>query len=111
MIIWSRAGILVPVIMVVFLALVSTSVDQAFHDPEYYKNHGWPKLAAFWLSAAPLWVLGRWLNRGGVVKELLDPQTGEKVFLQQGGGHSFFFIPVEFWAIISLVLGLILLFV
>ena len=85
-------------------------VEAAFQDDRYYQTHGWPKAAASWLAAAIVGPLGRWMNRGEA-RELVDPQTGEVVRLQRQGGHTLFFIPMEWWGVIFGVLGFVLLFV
>jgi hypothetical protein len=38
------------------------------------------------------------------------PRPGERVALRRGG-HTFFFIPVEYWAPIFVVLGVVFMFV
>lgn len=49
------------------------------------------------LSAAAVWPLGRWMNRTES-RHLVDPETGQHVELQTGGGHTLFFIPMQYRA-------------
>lgn len=107
-IIWSGLGFLVPLIAFGCCLAVQLLSEAAFHDENYYQSHGWPKLVALVVAAAIVAIVGRLLKRrqGRV---LIDPQTGAEVVV--GREHTFFFIPVEYWAPIILVLGFVFLFV
>jgi hypothetical protein len=61
---------------------------------------------SLWLAAAIVWPLGRALNRR-TERQLLDPASGRWVVIRSGGGHSLFFLPVQYWAVIYFVLGVI----
>jgi hypothetical protein len=108
MIIWSGLGFLVAVITFVCLLLTEFATESAFRDDGYYQAHGWPKLVGFIAAALIVWPLGRYLNskKGRV---LVDPDTGKQVVFKQG--HMLFFIPLEYWGPILVVLGIIFLFV
>jgi hypothetical protein len=56
------------------------------------------------VSAAVLWPLGRWMNKSEVHMSA-DQQIGQ-LAESQGGGHTLFFIPMEYWAFIWVVIGL-----
>lgn len=58
------------------------------------------------LAAIPVWFIGKKKNTKSE-KSLLDPNTGEQVTLQTGGGHELFFIPMEFWAPILVVIAFV----
>ena len=62
------------------------------------------------LAAIPVWILGRKKNTK-TEKILVDPETGENVTLVSGGGHELFFLPMEYWAPILVVLALSMPFV
>ena len=111
MIIWSGWGFVVAVIGIGCLLLTELGVEAAMKDDQYYQNNGWPKLVALLIAAVIVWPLGRALNRPRPGRELIDTNTGERVVLPSGGGHSLFFIPVEYWAPLLVVLGVVLLFV
>jgi len=56
------------------------------------------------LGGLALWPLGRWMNRterGAAV----DPYSGNPVEVQVGGGHTLFFVPVEYWSLVWAGLG------
>jgi hypothetical protein len=57
------------------------------------------------LSAAVLWPLGRWMNKSES-RTLVDQQTGQVVEAPVGGGHTLFFVPLEYWSFIRAGIGL-----
>jgi hypothetical protein len=113
MIVWSGWGILVAVVAVVSFLVTGFVINAAMQNDQYYETHGWPKLVAFAFAVAALivWPLGRAFNRPRPDRGLLDPRTGEPAVMTPGGGHTLFFIPMEYWAPILLVLGVVFLFV
>ena len=108
MIIWRGLGFLVFVITLAALIFMEVLTGRLFHDPSYYAAHGWPKLVGFLIAAVAVWLLGNSLNRrpGRVV---IDKATGRQVVLKPT--HSLFFIRVDYWAAILVVLGIVFLFV
>jgi hypothetical protein len=106
MIIWSGWGFLVAVIGFGCLLLTEVGIEAIKNDDQFYQDHGWPKSLAFLVAAAIVWPLGRALNRKKAERELVDPKTGERVVLQSGRQHALFFVPVEYWAALYLMLGL-----
>jgi hypothetical protein len=57
------------------------------------------------VSAAVLWPLGRWMNKSES-RTLVDQQSGQVVEAQVGGGHTLFFVPLEYWSFIWAAIGL-----
>lgn len=104
-----RWGFFVPIIGLAVLALTEAISEFIAGDDAFYQNNPWVKFIGFCVVAAILWPLGRWLNRKAPERTLVDPNTGEQVVLQIGGGNTLFFIPMQFWAPIAIVLGLIFL--
>jgi hypothetical protein len=107
MIIWSRLGILVFVIVFVCSLLTEFVVESARSDNQYYQTHGWPIGAALVASAAIIWPVGRYLNRKTDEGEYVNVRTGQRITAHGGGGHSLFFIPFEYWSPIVAAIGLI----
>lgn len=75
---------------------------EAEHQKAVKKAKGKAYGAALMMGAVALWPLGRWMNRVET-QYLVNPETGEPVEVQTGGGHTLFFIPIEyralFWAV------------
>lgn len=108
MVIWSGLGFLVAVVTFLLLLTAEYVTELLFRDESYYQAHGWPKLLAFLLAAAVIWPVGAYLNRKQG-KVLIEKETGREVVIKPD--HSFFFIRMEYWGPILIVLGIIFLFV
>jgi hypothetical protein len=110
MVIWTGWGILIGVVGFACLILTQLGVNAAMHDDQFYQSHGWPKLVGLWIAAAVSWPIGRAMNRGEE-RQLLDPESGQPVVVRSGGGHALFFVPVQYWWVIYLILGVVFAFV
>jgi hypothetical protein len=108
MIIWSRAGFLVLVILVLSFLLTWFLFDAITGVDNYNSEHGLPDVIAFALAGVACWFLGRALNkpRG---KVYIDPDTGGEVIVS-GSSHTLFFIKVEYWGIILFLIAIINIF-
>jgi hypothetical protein len=71
-------------------------------DDQYYQTHGWPKMVAFSAAALLTGLITLWVQSSGR-RRLVDPETGEEVYI--GGNDSLFFIPVRHWTWLLVVLG------
>ena len=108
MIIWKGRGFLVAVIAFACLLASEFLTERYFADDRYYQQHGWPKLAAFFLAGFIVWVITiLWKDAPGRV--VVDKQTGTELVLKKS--HSLFFIPMKYWAPILFALGIVFLFV
>jgi hypothetical protein len=107
-ILWNGLGFLVPVITFGCLLLTEFAIEAAFHDDHYYQAHGWPKLVGFVSAALIVWPLARYL-RPKPARALVGPLAQDQVVSQRS--HSLFFIPMEYWGPILLLLGIVFLFV
>ena len=91
---------MVPVVVFGALILSQLSVDAVYGDG-FYTANDWPKQAAFIVAAFSVGLLGFFLNH--VRRQVLvDEETGENV--GKAPSHSLFFIPIEYWAVITLAL-------
>ena len=108
MVIWSGLGFLVAVITFLLLLTAEYLTESLLQDESYYQTHGWPKLLAFFIAGAVVWALGRYLNRRQG-KVMIEKETGKEVLINPN--HSLFFIRMEYWGPILLVLGIFFFFV
>lgn len=96
--IWSGAGILVPVIVVIG----GGSGLMLFGE-----------MGAFLgiiASGLGIWFAGRRMN-DKPDRILVDPETGEGVRLRRRNAHSLFFVPIQWWGAAVVVWGLMLVLV
>ncbi|MGC3957599.1 MAG: hypothetical protein QM813_06450 [Verrucomicrobiota bacterium] len=104
MIIWSGFGFLVAVVG--FAALIFTEVisEKITGDDQFYQQHGWVILIGMLVAAALTYGLHRLLllQKGRAV---IDKQTGQEIVLRPN--HSLFFIPVKWWPIVFVILGVV----
>ena len=107
MIIWSGLGFVVPGIAFVCFLVTQLAMTAIFQDGRYYTEHGWPKLLAFWIAAVLVGIIGRSLSRKQT-KIYIDKATGEEIVMRPN--HSFFFIPILYWAPLLAILGIVFLF-
>ncbi len=108
MIIWSGLGFLVVIIGIGSLVLAQWLTGIVFQDPNYYSANSWPKIAGLVLAAILTWLLSLALNKQAG-RELVDPETGQRIVLRRQ--HSFFFIPVQYWVLVFIGLAVIAFFV
>ena len=106
MILWTGWGILVVVIFVLCFFGIGIATMAIFNDVSYYDTHGWPKLAAFFISGTIVWVFGTYLNKP---KAKIDKETGQEVLTRPN--HALSFIRMEYWGPILYILGVINYFV
>jgi hypothetical protein len=108
MIIWSGLGLIVPGISFVCFLMMQIAMTAIFDDSKYYTAHGWPKLLAFWIAAALIGLIGRHLATKES-KVYIEKATGKEIVIQPN--HSFFFIPMLYWAPLLAILGIVFLFI
>ena len=98
MIIWSGRGILTPLILILFIVLmtfISTSLFTA-------ESAIYSMAVAFILAGASNWYLGKkWNNAPGRI--VVDEATGERIELKSN--HTLFWIKMEYWGVIFGVIG------
>lgn len=61
------------------------------------------------LGSMILWPLGTWMNKSET-RMLIDAETKQMIEAQFGGGHTFFFIPMQYWSIVWVIAGVVKLF-
>lgn len=104
MIIWRGLGILVAVICFAALILTEKVSENITGDDQFYQQHGWVVLIGLLVAATLTYGLHRLLRlqKGRVV---IDKETGEEIVLSPK--HSLFFIPVQLWPAVFVILGLV----
>lgn len=105
MIIWSGWGFLVAVFVFGCSLVMELLVSSITGNENYYQQAIWPLALALILSGVISWFMGKRLNKPGV-KTLIDKDTGEEVILKNKR-HRLFFIPMEYWGPILVVIALI----
>ena len=97
-IVWNGLGFLV-IPVVIIGAVVGTAIA------DFEPNARWPRMIAVFGTAFALFGLGLFLNRKRLVGR---DQFGNAVVAS--AGHSLYWIPVQYWSAIALVIGTILVF-
>jgi hypothetical protein len=97
MVVWTGWGILAGLIWAASLFLTQLFIDPVY-EAGYYTANVWPKIVASLLSAPIIWLVGRWMNG--------SPQSQSR--RQNGAAHTLFWIPMEYWGLIFLVIGVII---
>jgi len=107
MIIWWRGAGPLVFCSVVFYAIVMNIVTgKLFHNDSYSQEQGWPFPVALILSGTTCWFLGQYLHGRGE-KVLIDKATGKEVKIKPV--HDLFSIKIEYWGLVLIVVGGILL--
>lgn len=91
---WGIIGIIFPILISALL------VSLGFSD----ENFQWFYFIGLTLSAIPVWFIGKRLNRDKD-EIFTNERTGERFKL--GNRHTLFFIPLQYFAIIYPILGII----
>ena len=93
--IWSGLGfvaLMIPAVCIMLLLALSTYWWDGNDNVNAYRAIGIAFALGSGLSAVALWFLGRWMNRRRA--------DGE------ANSHTFFFIPVQYWAFVWAVRGM-----
>ena len=101
LIVWQRWGIVVVGIGILSI-LIGMLVASVLHIEG--RASAIPLGLGLLAGADITWIVGKRMNRD-VERELLDPTTGQKVILRNP--HTFFFVPVQWWAPVFLIAGVI----
>lgn len=97
-VVWNGLGCLV-IPVVIIGGVVGASIAEAV------PNERWPRMAAVVVTALALFGLGMVLNRPKVVGH---DRWGNAVTAKED--HSLYWIPVQYWSAIALVIGTIIVF-
>ena len=104
MLIYSGAGILVPVLTFVTFWFTRDFFDYTLSLKQgYFWAHPWAQLLATLIAAGGCYLIGAYFNRHRS-KVLIEKESGTE--LSAGSAHTFFFIPMHWWAFIILIGGI-----
>jgi hypothetical protein len=108
MIIWTGRGFLVAVLVFLLSLGAEWGVESAFGDDSYYQLHAWPLALALFTSGVISWLLGNHFNnqKGRVV---IDKETGQEMVIG-GPNHTLFFIKMQYWGPILMLIAASLFF-
>jgi len=86
------------------LLFMQLGINKLIHDG-YYEAHGWPKMLALWIAAVLTWLLCEYLEEND--EEL---RIGGRLILRYSRS-TMFLVPIRFWPILFVVLGIVALFI
>jgi len=84
-----------------------------FHNEDYYADHGWPKLTAFWVAAGIVQAfVPRSEEAPAVASEMFPSESVLKERESESTRHgTLFFIPVKYWGLILFGVGILFYFI
>lgn len=91
---WGIIGIAFPILVAAVIASLGSTDD----------NYNWYYFIGLTLSAIPVWFIGKHLNRNKD-EVYTNERTGQRFTL--GNSHTLFFIPLQYYAIVYPILGII----
>lgn len=109
MIVWRGKGLLVLLVGFVCSWLIEWLADSVFGIPEgrqhYREAHSWVWLLSMGSSAVACWFVGQQLEAHELktAKVVIDKETGQDIRLV--GRNDMFWIPVKWWAVVYLAIG------
>lgn len=108
MLVWRGKGFVIALIAFGCLLLSELVTRSIFADKQYYEHHGWPKLVGFFVAALLAYALRSWFGYGRE-RVFVEKEAGREVVISLE--DSLFGIPVRFWPIILVGLGVVFFFV
>ncbi|MEO1083704.1 MAG: hypothetical protein AAFY88_05635 [Acidobacteriota bacterium] len=103
MIIWSGFGFLTLLILALSMIFMQVGVE-AIWGEEAYKTLPWAQTAGIVLGGLVTFVLGSWLNRE--TRIVLDEASGDGLTIQDS--NTLFFIKMEYWGLLFIIIALLL---
>ena len=106
MLIWTGWGLGILIISI-FIAMIPDVILQVIMTGQYTEKMLTvyaPTPLMFFIAGVIMFFVGRKLNNPSNDKELVDPQTGNSYLLQKR--HKLFFINVEYFGILFIIIGI-----
>src|SRR6185369_15181148 len=107
-IIWRGIGPVVLLIGIIACLVTNIVTSKVFDENNNFQGHTWPKTVALGISGVCCYFLGRYVN-GRPPKIVIDQRTGQPV--EQKLVHDLMFIKLEYWGLIFVGIGVVLLLV
>ena len=105
--IWRGIGGVALILPIIVCLVINIVTSRVFDEPNYFQAHLWPKLAAIGITGLCCGVLGLYVNSRPPRIEV-DENTGQEIEVKPY--HHFMFIKLEYWAVIFVAIGLVILF-
>jgi hypothetical protein len=102
MIIWRGWGFLVAVFAFGASLAMEVVTESMTGDDGFYQKEAWPLALAFVIAGVVTWFVGRKLHARGA-RAVIDEATGQRLTI--GGSHTFFFVPMHYWAAVLTALA------
>ena len=97
MLIWSRFGIVVPIL---WIAIAGVAVESGL---ENHVSKPYSSSIVILLTGIICFVIGRYMNKNA--KQTVVNESGQAMVLDRS--HSFFFVKVENWLYVSIALAIL----
>jgi hypothetical protein len=104
MIIWRGWGFLVAVFVFGASLAMELITESLTGDDDFYQKEAWPLALAFVVAGIVTWFVGKQLHARGA-RVVIDKATGRELAI--GGSHTFFFVPMHYWAVVLIALAVL----
>jgi hypothetical protein len=102
MIIWRGWGFLVAVFAFGASLAMELVTESMTGDDDFYQREAWSLALAFVVAGVVTWFVGKRLH-ARAARVVIDEATGQKLTI--GGAHTFFFVPMHYWAVVLIALA------
>ncbi|MDF7802157.1 hypothetical protein P4C99_21980 [Pontiellaceae bacterium B1224] len=108
MIIWSGLGFVVAIIGFGSLILTEYLSERITNNDQFYQENSWIILIGMALAAIFTFAFSLLLKKEKA-RVVVDKETGQEIELRKS--HSLFWIPVRWWPVVFIILGVVFTFV
>ncbi|MDO9438631.1 hypothetical protein [Hydrogenophaga sp.] len=105
MVIWRGYGILVVVFMGVCMVAAKAGAESLWGTPLPIEKRQLYELLGMWLAAGAVYGLHLAVTKLNPPRTVVDQQTGEELKLVSK--HDLFFVPIKYWSIVLVALGVL----
>jgi hypothetical protein len=105
---WRGIGGVAVVIPIIVCLTINIVTSRVYDEANYFQAHLWPKVAALWITGVCVFLLGRYVN-GKPPRVVVNRTTGKETM--EKPYHHLMFIKLEYWGLIFVAIGLVLLLI